>query len=229
MSEKQLTTARRGRPPRSQEQHEVERETIIKAARKLFKSEGYEGVSMRKIAHEAGCSTSSLYIFFQNKRQILHVFWEGVFLDLVRAVTNSYEATPQDRRIEAMSLTYINFWLNRPDDFRSIFLVEDKPEVITQDYFVDSSDAVPELDIFRIAILEAQTRGEIIPGDPDGLKNILLCAFHGLALNILTIPEYRWGDPDLLRDNVVRVIITGMSTTPVPGATKTQNMKRKKQ
>lgn len=211
MSEKQSGVVRRGRPPRSERQYAVEREAIINAALKLFKSEGYEGVSMRKIASEVGCSVSAIYIFFQSKRQIFHVFWERVFWDLAKKVVHAYEdASPADR-IEAMSLTYINFWFDRPDDFRSIFLVEDKPEAMSDGYFVDHSAAVPELSIFHRAIAEAQVRQEIMPGDPEELKNILLCAFHGIALNLLTIPEYHWGHNGGIRDNMVRILISGMA------------------
>ena len=203
---------------------EISRELVIDAARKLFRAEGYEGVSMRKIAHEAGCSASAIYIYFQNKRQILHVLWESVFTDLTVRVARCHAAAPPSGRIEAMSLAYIDFWLSRPDDFRSIFLVEDKPETAIEGYFVDQSAAVPELDIFRDAIAEAQARGEIVDGDPEELKNVLLCAFHGLALNLLTIPEYGWGSPDRLRDNTVRMLIAGMAPRPHhPGRPDTPN------
>lgn len=211
MSENESSAARRGRPPRSETQLQTSRERVIEAARRLFRTEGYDGVSMRKIAKEAGCSPSAIYAFFDSKKQILHFLWEGVFRDLVVVLRHGYDrATPADR-VKALSLAYIDFWLSRPDDFRSIFLVEDQPEAGADGYFVEGSAAVPDLDIFRMAIAEAQSRGEIIAGDPEELKNVLLCGFHGVALNLLTIPEYRWGSPDRIRDATVRLLIAGMT------------------
>ncbi len=70
-------------------------------------------------------------------------------------------------------------------------MTEDKPDTAAEGYFVEGSAALRGLDIFRRAIAEAQSRGEIIDGDPEELKNVLLCAFHGVALNLLTISEYR--------------------------------------
>lgn len=212
MSSNESVSARRGRPPRSDAQLQTGKEQVIEAARTLFRAEGYDGVSMRKIAQAAGCSPSALYAFFQNKRQILHFLWENVFAELADEVARAHDAAPPVGRIAAMSIAYIDFWLNRPQDFRSIFLVEDVPEPATDGYFVDHSTAVGGLDIFRSAIAEAQARGEVIAGDPEELKNMLLCAFHGAALNLLTIPEYRWGNPGRLRDKMVAVLIAGMRT-----------------
>lgn len=103
------------------------------------------------------------------------------------------------------------FLAEHPEDFRAIFLTQDKPDTATEDDFVKGSAALRGLDIFRRAIAEAQSRGEIIDGDPEELKNVLLCAFHGVALNLLTIPEYRWGSVERIRDTTVRLLIAGMT------------------
>lgn len=211
MSESGSSAARRGRPPRSETQLQTSRELVIEAARHLFRTEGYDGVSMRKIAKEAGCSPSAIYAFFDSKKQILHFLWEEVFRDLVVVLRHAYDRAPPPDRVKALSLAYIDFWLGRADDFRSIFLVEDRPETAADGYFVEGSAAVPDLDIFRMAIAEAQSRGEIIARDPEELKNVLLCAFHGVTLNLLTIPEYQWGSPDRIRDTTVRLLIAGMT------------------
>lgn len=211
MRQQESNSSHRGRPPRNDAQLQASRELIIEAARKLFRAEGYDGVSMRKIAKEAGCSASTIYLYFQDKRQILHVFWEGVFTELVVEISSSYDSAPPSARVEAMSRAYIDFWLKRPDDFRSIFLIQDRLETAGEGYFVNRSFAVLELDIFRSAVTEAQARGEIAAGNPDELKSVLLCAFHGVVFNLLTIPEYRWGSADQVRDNTVRILLAGAS------------------
>ena len=76
-------TVRRGRPPRSEEQAQDSRTLIVDSARHLFAAEGYEGVSMRKIAAIAQCSPATLYTLFPNKRQLLRHIWETVFSELV--------------------------------------------------------------------------------------------------------------------------------------------------
>ncbi|MCZ0983450.1 TetR/AcrR family transcriptional regulator [Streptomyces diastatochromogenes] len=180
---------------------------ILQAARDLFASEGYEGVSMRKVAERAGCAPATIYSFFPGKRRLLHQVWEEVFDDLVKELNSSY-ADGAD--LEKLCLTYIDFWLRRPNDYRAIFLTEDHPQVSDEGYFVDTSHSLSGLDIFCTALIEGQERGEIEPGDPLEMRSVLLCSMHGVALGLITIPEYAWGDSTRLKSNTVRALVRGM-------------------
>lgn len=203
-------TARRGRPRRSREQAESDRRLIIESARALFAAGGYDGVSMRRIASMARCSPATLYNLFRNKRQLLRHIWEEVFSELVEELERCYAASPESGRLEALCLTFIDFWLNRPDDYRAIFLIEDRLQNAGDSYFVDSSRVLPRLSILRRAIHEAQKRGELPPGDPEEMQNVVLCGLQGVAFNLITIPEYPWGDPARLKRNTVRALIRGL-------------------
>lgn len=203
-------TTRRGRPARSQQQAEASRSLIIEAARKLFAAEGYEGVSMRKIASMAQCSPAALYTLFPNKRQLLRHIWEALFSELIAELENAYRSHAEADRLEALCLVFIDFWLQRTDDYRAIFLIEDRLQDTDDSYFVDSAEVLPRLAIFRRCIVEAQDRGELRAGVPDDIQNILLCGIQGVALNLITIPEYPWGDPDKLKRGTVRALTAGL-------------------
>ncbi len=45
---------------------------ILKAAGKLFSEKGYDAVTMREIAKEAGCSHTTIYLYFKDKETLLH-------------------------------------------------------------------------------------------------------------------------------------------------------------
>ncbi len=47
------------------------REAIIEAARTLFAEQGYEQTTIAQIARAAGVGVGTVYLYFQNKRQIL--------------------------------------------------------------------------------------------------------------------------------------------------------------
>jgi len=55
------------------------RERILAAARDLFLREGFEGVSVRRIAERAGCSPGMLYHFFTSKELLLARLVESTF------------------------------------------------------------------------------------------------------------------------------------------------------
>ncbi|WP_432122141.1 TetR/AcrR family transcriptional regulator [Streptomyces sp. S1] len=196
--------------PRRRRKAEESREVILRAARDLFVSEGYEGVSMRKVAERARCAPATIYSFFPGKRRLLHQIWEGVFEDLVNELNSSYAEDPD---LEKLCLVYIDFWLDRPDDYRAIFLTQDRPQASDEGYFVDNSQALPGLDVFCTALTEGQDRGDIEPGDPVEMRSVLLCAMHGVALGLITVPEYAWGDSARLKANTVRALVRGVRRT----------------
>lgn len=202
----------RGRPPRTANQESADRARIVEAARNLFAEEGYEGVSMRKIATRANCSPAALYQLFPGKRQVLHFIWEAVFLDLSAAMQSAYESHKPAARLEAICFAFLDFWLARPDDYRAIFLIEDKPGHSEDAYFVDTSEALEGLALLRQTVVEARERGEISASDPDELCSLLISMAQGLALNLITIPEYPWGDAEKLKKRAFSLIFSSLSS-----------------
>ncbi len=211
MEDNQTKAPRRGRPPRSQEQIEANRNVIIQAARDLFAAHGYEGVSMRKIAAQADCLPATLYTLFPSKRQLLHHIWEVIFLDLMLELEECYNNSPESERLQKLCTAQVDFWLNRPNDCRAIFLIEDHPQNAEEHYFVDASQAVPQLEIYTRAIKEGQARGEIRAGDANEIKNVLLCSMLGITLSLIGIPEYPWGNPNTLKEMTISALIKGLS------------------
>jgi AcrR family transcriptional regulator len=51
---------------------EETKRSILAAAGNLFAVRGYDAVTMREIAKEAGCSHTTIYIYFKDKEALLH-------------------------------------------------------------------------------------------------------------------------------------------------------------
>jgi len=210
MISSQPKPTRRGRPPRSQKQAADSRRRIIDAARTLFAEEGYHGVSMRKIAALAECSPAALYKLFPGKRQLLLHIWGEIFAELIAGLQQCADSTEPDERLEAMCLTYLDFWLSRPDDYRAIFLIEDQPQADEDNYFVDSAGIQEGFQVLRQAVVDAQALGVLGGGSPDEKQSVLMCGMQGVAMNLITIPEYPWGDPEVIKRATVRALIAGL-------------------
>lgn len=203
-------TTRRGRPARSDQQAEASRSLIVESARKLFAEEGYEGVSMRKIAAIAQCSPAALYILFPNKRQLLRGIWEELFSELLVQLESAFANTIAQQRVEAICLAFVDFWLQRPDEFRAIFMIEDRLQGEQDRYFVDSAQVLPRMAVLRRAITEAQSRGELRNGDPEEIQNVLLCGVQGISVSLIAMPEFPWGDSDKLKRATIRALVVGL-------------------
>ena len=215
MPDKAATLPARGRPKRSIEDTEHMRAAIKQAARNLFASGGYDGVSMRKLAVEAGCAPAAIYAYFPNKRAVLHVVWEDIFSDLAHIMTQTAAAHADPlQRLDALARTMIGFWLDRPDDFRAIFLIEDKPQSPDDVYFAQTSSSLSGIDHIQSAAQEAVAQSQVTLTDAARISHIVMSAITGTALNLITIPEYDWGEPDTYVDDVVTTLINGLRRQP---------------
>jgi AcrR family transcriptional regulator len=56
---------------REREKSEI-RDKILDAARELFITEGYDGVSMRKVAEKIEYSPTAIYLHFADKQELFH-------------------------------------------------------------------------------------------------------------------------------------------------------------
>lgn len=85
------------------EQRERTATKILAAARKLFKSRGFEGVSIDEIAFEAGVSAPTVYAVFGSKRGILKEWMvRALFNDQYQAlVARALEITEPRKRLKA--------------------------------------------------------------------------------------------------------------------------------
>lgn len=118
---------RPGRPRLSKKHADRAKARILGVARNLFVEHGYEGVSIRKIAAHAGCSTGVIYNHFQGKREILQSIWDDIFLLSFR---ECHHAATQHKglisRLGAFCRAYVHYWEKYPEHFRMIYLMDER-------------------------------------------------------------------------------------------------------
>src|SRR5438034_10599041 len=69
---------------RQLEQRERLRRSMLDAAAELFVKEGYESVSMRRIAQKINYSPMSIYGYFRDKAELLDTICEETFAKLIQ-------------------------------------------------------------------------------------------------------------------------------------------------
>src|SRR3954468_22050032 len=100
------------------ERHERDRNALMRgildAARELFVSEGYENVSMRKIAERIEYSPAAIYSYFPSKDEIfIALAEEGVRL-LADCNTGSIDGLPAIDRLRSIVLRLYRFSVQHP-------------------------------------------------------------------------------------------------------------------
>ncbi|MCO6148480.1 TetR/AcrR family transcriptional regulator [Flavobacterium sp. NRK1] len=106
-------------------QKEETRSNILKAARSIVKEEGWQGLSMRKIADKIEYTAPIIYEYFSNKEAILQeLTCKGFSIlskDLEAAKIESVDPAEQ---LEAMWLAYWNFALKNKEMYQLMYGVE---------------------------------------------------------------------------------------------------------
>src|ERR1035438_7522494 len=103
---------------REREKHAL-RQDILSAARELFANEGYESVSMRKIAEKIEYSPTTIYLYFRDKQEVVQEICRETFLLLTQRL-NAVLLEPGDPvdRLKSGMRAYISFGLEHPDHYR---------------------------------------------------------------------------------------------------------------
>src|SRR5207248_4019854 len=106
---------------RERERMEV-REKILDAARELFITEGYDGVSMRNVAEKIEYSPTAIYVHFADKEQLFLELCHSDYRRLAESfVALAHNPDPVDR-LRQIALAYIEFGLKNPNHYRMMFM-----------------------------------------------------------------------------------------------------------
>ncbi|MFC7698369.1 TetR/AcrR family transcriptional regulator [Bradyrhizobium sp. GCM10028915] len=173
---------------------------ILETARKQFASGTLETVSIQKIADALGYSKGTVLKYFPTKILLLMAVKERNLeemadrLEQVRALQSSGEA-----RLRRVMQAYIDYWVDNPDHFRSLYsmagTVEDRrfPDGV---YFGQTEIARKGYGLFVTSIAEylSELGVEATPGLTERLATALLSAAHGVISLPLGTPTMKWPD-----------------------------------
>ncbi|HEY6622050.1 MAG TPA: TetR/AcrR family transcriptional regulator [Steroidobacteraceae bacterium] len=194
-----------GRPRRSPEREAEIRGRVANIAARLFRDEGLAAVSMRRIASEAQVSPMSLYDYFRSKNEIIRAIWERFFsecFELVESAAARCKREPR-RKLEAACVAYVRYWLDHPDEYRAVFMIEDKIEN-RERYFVETSAIITRYQIFS-DLLNAHQPGSKSNAQSDRAA-ALICALTGVCHMLVTVSEFRWPAATQLLKQLMRMV-----------------------
>ncbi len=110
-------------------EREVEemKELILSAASDIISSEGFDKLSISKIAKKIEYSPSIIYHYFNDKEEILNVVMQRGYKKIVSAVSSMKieSSTPEEKLIK-MTRNYINVALSMPEEFMAAQLNQSK-------------------------------------------------------------------------------------------------------
>jgi AcrR family transcriptional regulator len=167
-----------GRP---REHDDATRARLLQAAEHLSATKGFEAITVRAVAEEAGTTTRAVYALFGSKQGLEQALHEAMFTrlrDLMQGCPRSDDPR-QDLLVQA--LAYRRWAVERPERYAlAIHRFVGQPERPRSEEGVAASrDALDEL---RQAVRRCRDAGQLRADlDPEEIVTQLRAVVHGLA------------------------------------------------
>jgi AcrR family transcriptional regulator len=173
---------------RAREKSET-REKILDAARELFVSEGYEGVTMRKVAEKIEYSPTAIYVHFADKEDLFRQLCTEDFRKLGEGFQQVLAAADPAERLRLIGSSYIQFGIHYPNHYRLMFMTPrpDCPDPHGEGHCqgLDVEKGNPEEDAYamlKLAVEDGIRAGIFRDGlaDVELIAQTLWASVHGL-------------------------------------------------
>jgi AcrR family transcriptional regulator len=154
------------------------RDVILDHARKLFASEGYQSVSMRRIGQQAGCSPMAVYRHFASKQELLLSICEESFAHMLRNLERPSPDLPLVEQLRARMGIFIRFCAAHPSHYRLTFI-----DAALAGVDIPSRRCLREHFSMLVAQCIASRKLAI---NPDAYSLTLLACMHGAILMLIS-------------------------------------------
>ena len=200
---------------RQEREREATGRAILDAARDLFVAEGYQNVSIRKIAERIEYSPAAIYSYFPSKDDIFFALADEGFHLLFAPECPGETALEQTKEpidgVRAVFWHFYRFSRTHPEYFALMFVDRSVPRITNLRERFSFLSSMKE----RITTLirQAVDEGQLPQGtEPHTVFRILSTAMIGAAVVQLSARFAPGEDPDALARDTLEAALTGLRT-----------------
>ena len=171
---------------RRRRQREDARRAILDATEALLLEEGYEGLSIRRLAARCGYTAPTIYHHFGDKTGLIDALLDQRFRQVVatlRAVPRNDDAAVY---LRDMAGAFVRFGLENGTMYRLFSIPRDETKVLPS---AEEGRALVEG-----ALRELAEQGRLVTSDIDAAVQSLWAVLHGLIALRISRPDYAWSD-----------------------------------
>ena len=190
MEAKTLTRVQRlkeGSAKRRKQGKAETRRAILDAAVALFQEHGFENFSLRQVAEAIGYSPTTIYLYFDDKDDLLfHTAMEGFvkFGEMLQVAYNG-AATPL-ARFGATGRAYVKFGLENPVSYRLMFM--QRGEFLERETPPGYESVIDSFGILTRALQDCLDAGAIKPGNLQTYAGMAWANVHGIVALAISTP-----------------------------------------
>lgn len=201
---------------RAREKEEL-RAKILEAAGELFVEQGFESVSLRKIADRIEYSPATIYLYFKDKEELLTTLCGETFAQLL-ATLLEFERAEGDplTKLRAGLRFYIDFGLEHPNHYVLTFCTPHQHYhqfENTPDFENTNRTALETFDTLRRSLQRCREAQVVDFNDLEETAQTVWMFIHGtVSLLILNYgdPHFPWCDKERLIENSLDMILASL-------------------
>jgi AcrR family transcriptional regulator len=185
----------------------LRRAELLAAAQRIFTVAGYEGATIRKIADEVGVSSTALYMYFQDKSQMMLEICVHALEDLYQQM-EALGARTQDPKAQVRAIleVMLRFGFEQATAYQLLYCVVPK-EVNERRHAVIAPLSRSCFERTLHAVEAAMAAGQLrtdIAARP--MTEALIAACHGAISMRIANPYAPWTEPEVLS----KVLLDGL-------------------
>jgi len=200
-----------GSKQRREREKEALRQDILDAARELFVNEGYENVSMRRVAEKIEYSPTTIYLYFEDKASLLYAICEETFARLAKRM----EAITRDSNepIEALRAgcrAYVDFGLKNPNHYKVTFINHPRHPGDDKRHLKEASMGMKCYGNLRAAVEACIKANKFRQTDIEAVTQMIWAGGHGITSLLITMPTFPWVKKSKLIELMIDSLIDGL-------------------
>jgi AcrR family transcriptional regulator len=188
----------------------LRRAELLAAAERIFYRLGYEGATIRKIAEEVGVSSTALYMYFQDKSEIMLEICQRALEGMQQAIDDltaeNLEPIVHLRRVMEL---FLRFGFEHPTAYKLLYgatpkdLAERRYAVLgplNRRGFERTQEAV------EAAIAAGSLRADL---SSRAVTEAMVGACHGIISMRIANPYARWSEPEVASRTLLDGLFSG--------------------
>lgn len=198
---------------RAREKQEL-RARILDAAREILVTQGFGGLSMRKVAHRIEYSPTAIYLHFKDKQSLVTELCEETFAKLVKEMESVSAESPDPLvRLRRAAERYVRFGLEFPQHYLATFVI---PNGVKDDEAARTRLQAPEsngmraLGILRQIVADGVRQKKLKAGDIDATTRALWAGVHGVTSLFIVYETFPWGDRERVMTTLIDALVDGL-------------------
>lgn len=188
------------------------RQEILDAASELFVRNGYENVSMRRIADKIEYSPTTIYLYFKDKAELLDQVCKETFARLIQRLTKIL-AQPGDpvERLKKGLVAYIEFGLENPHQYRATFMMPFPDGFDHDKYHQVDSPGMQAFAFLTRGITECIEAGKMKAMNVELAAQTMWAGIHGITSLLITHYTFPWAGREKVIRSTVDTLVAGLA------------------